>query len=381
MGISHPIILLTHEFAPFRGGAATYCEEIALALAAQGRTVEIWTPGPEGLPDDRRFPFPVRRLGGSASLRLPQLLRLAAAVLRRRRELREKQLYLPSVGALLVVMHLQMLGFLRRIPVTITLHGSEILRFQRNPWLRLRARNLFGRAATLAAASPHALNLLRESAFSSFAGRCVVAPCALGSGLAATAPSSAPPPDHCLRILTLARLHPRKGQIDTARALGLLPPEIKKRILYQLAGNGDPAYLAIVLSICKTSGVPVEYLGEIPTDRMASVYRQCDIYALTSRTLPASVEGFGITYLEAGFFEKPVVGFRTGGVADAVRDGETGFLVEEGDHEALCTVLRRLIEDPALRRRLGQAGRLYCSRFDWAKSAEILFPPTGNAAS
>ena len=381
MGISRPIVLLTHEFAPFRGGAATYGEEIALALASQGRTVEIWTPGSKGLPEDRHFPFAVRRLGGSASLRLPELLRFAVAVIHRHRELREKQLYLPSVGALLVVMHLQMLGFLRHLPITVTLHGSEILRFQRNPWLRRQARKFFGRTTTLAAASPHALDLLRRSVFSPFADRCVVAPCALGSAFAGAVPSPAAAPDSRLRILTLARLHPRKGQIDTARALGLLPPEIKKQILYQLAGTGDSAYRDAVLRACAAAGVAAEYLGEIPPGRMAAVYQQCDVYVLTSRTLPASVEGFGITYLEAGVFEKAVVGFRTGGVADAVRHEETGLLVEEGNHEALSSALRRLIEDPALRHRLGQAGRRHALGFSWKKSAEILFPPTNSAAS
>jgi glycosyltransferase involved in cell wall biosynthesis len=92
---------------------------------------------------------------------------------------------------------------------------------------------------------------------------------------------------------------------------------------------------------------------------------------MTSRTLPKSVEGFGITYLEAGFHGKPVVGYRSGGTAEAVVDGETGLLVEEGDVPALAKALQQLVTEPALRQRLGEGGRRHTGQFSWDTTARI----------
>ena len=84
---------------------------------------------------------------------------------------------------------------------------------------------------------------------------------------------------------------------------------------------------------------------------------------MASRSLPRRVEGFGITYLEAGYHGKPVVGYRSGGATEAVVDGETDFLVEEGDLQALADASCRLILDSALRKQGGEGGRGCAGRF------------------
>jgi glycosyltransferase involved in cell wall biosynthesis len=93
---------------------------------------------------------------------------------------------------------------------------------------------------------------------------------------------------------------------------------------------------------------------------------------MASRSLPKSVEGFGIAYLEAGFHGKPVVGYRSGGASEAIVDGETGLLVNEGDLTALAAALQRLVTDLALRRKLGEAGRNHAASFSWDATARIV---------
>jgi phosphatidylinositol alpha-1,6-mannosyltransferase len=86
-----------------------------------------------------------------------------------------------------------------------------------------------------------------------------------------------------------------------------------------------------------------------------------------------SVEGFGIVYLEAAACEVPSVAGATGGVADAVVDGETGLLVDPLDEAALADALVRLLGDPALRERLGRQGRRrILEEFSWARLGEIV---------
>jgi glycosyltransferase involved in cell wall biosynthesis len=89
---------------------------------------------------------------------------------------------------------------------------------------------------------------------------------------------------------------------------------------------------------------------------MPSVYAASDICVL-----PTLREGLSQVALESGAMQLPMVGTRIPGLVDAVEDGVTGLLVPPGDPTALAGAIRRLIEDQALRRRLGIAGRHFVS--------------------
>ncbi len=84
-----------------------------------------------------------------------------------------------------------------------------------------------------------------------------------------------------------------------------------------------------------------------------------DIFRSASMTSAPSVwpEPFGLVALEAVAIGRAVVATRIGGLTDVVVDGENGLLVEPGDATGLAAALQRLVDDPALRRRLGDAGR------------------------
>jgi phosphatidylinositol alpha-1,6-mannosyltransferase len=69
------------------------------------------------------------------------------------------------------------------------------------------------------------------------------------------------------------------------------------------------------------------------------------------------VEGFGISFVEASASGLPIVAGNSGGVPDAVRDGETGFLVEPEDPAAVAERVTELLANPNLARTIGQAGR------------------------
>jgi phosphatidylinositol alpha-1,6-mannosyltransferase len=68
------------------------------------------------------------------------------------------------------------------------------------------------------------------------------------------------------------------------------------------------------------------------------------------------VEGFGIVYVEAGYYGIPVIGGKAGGVPDAVVDGETGFLVNPEDPQEIGQAILRLLKDSSLRSKMGAAG-------------------------
>ncbi len=96
----------------------------------------------------------------------------------------------------------------------------------------------------------------------------------------------------------------------------------------------------------------VDFPGRIDADALRAAYRDCDVFVAPSR-----YESFGLIYVEAMAWAKPVVGCLAGGVPDVVSNGVTGLLVPPGDASALAAALLRLARDPALRVRLGAAAR------------------------
>jgi phosphatidylinositol alpha-1,6-mannosyltransferase len=263
-------------------------------------------------------------------------------------------------------------GGARFSEIISVLHGSEALRFRRNPLCRFLARKfLRSHVSRIATVSEFSKSLIEKSDLLAKNQKILIAPGGCSSA-AKKETATHVLPSESLKILTLARVHPRKGQLDVARALVRLSAELRGKILYQVAGRPDTMYLREIERACRDGHVPFVYLGEIEPNAVAATYRQCDIYAMTSRVLPRSVEGFGLTYLEAGFHSKPVVAYRSGGASEAVIDNETGLLVPEGDICALADALARLIGEPDLRCRLGEKGKHHSARYTWEKTARIL---------
>lgn len=365
------LVILTHEFDPFRGGVATYCRELAAALHREGCRVEVWAPD-YGRARHADALFPVARLRAGGTLQWSHRLQFAREVARRGETLRSTNLLLASVGAHMACMFLESTRPVRCRRLLSLIHGSELLRFQRYAGWRALSARLFRRVGCVCTPSEFTRGLFRASPLGKIVLDVRLAPCAAGSEAIRDVPCPIDADPDRVCILTLARLHPRKGQLDVARALAGLPGQLRAKVLYRVAGTGEAAYRAEIERTCRDAGVACEFPGEIPEDRLPATYAACDIFAMTSRSIPTSVEGFGIAYLEAGFHRKPVVGYRSGGTTEAVIDGETGWLVEEGDEAALSDALGRLITDASLRRRLGEGGRRHAARFRWEDAARVV---------
>ncbi|MGH7521470.1 MAG: glycosyltransferase family 4 protein, partial [Gemmatimonadales bacterium] len=95
----------------------------------------------------------------------------------------------------------------------------------------------------------------------------------------------------------------------------------------------------------------------IPDADLPALYNAADLYVGASRRHELLVEGFGISLVEASACGLAVVGGRSGGVPDAVREGETGILVDPDDPAAVAAGVTELLSDPERRQRLGAAGR------------------------
>ena len=166
-------------------------------------------------------------------------------------------------------------------------------------------------------------------------------------------------------LLSVARLSRHKG-IDTAlQALSLLRsryPDLR----YAVVGTGEEQ--EALAAEARELGVAdrVRFLTNVPDRDLPALYNTAEVYLGVSRLMEQRVEGFGISLAEASACGVPVVAGRSGGIPAAVRDGETGLLVDAERPEAVAEALARLLDDAALRARLGAAGRRAVeSHYNW----------------
>jgi len=334
--------------------------------------VEVWAPAlPAAIPEPA-WPFPVRRLPLAGDHSLLSQWRMARQLMSQRDKLNGATLYIPEPGPLLALLLLQYFDSLPSAQLVLTFHGSEIQRLASRGILRWSTNHLLRRAARVSVVSTYARDLLREK-FPEAAAKVVLTPGALRTDLAVNAPPATARSGRTV-ILTVARLNPRKGQLEVIAALKALPAAARATIEYWLVGSHSKEnYGAALAAAAAGADFPVKFLGDIPDEKLGALYAKADIFAMTSMPHKHSVEGFGLVYLEAGAHGLPVIAHDIGGVAEAVTHGETGLLVAPGDSAALTAAFARLIADPALRRRLGDAGRARARRHTWHDSAKSLF--------
>ena len=368
-----PIHILTHEFHPQRGGIATVTEEIARAAAGLGAKVEVWAPAAPAGAIEKDWPFHLRRLPLRGTHNFRCLVVMARALIRDRRRLRHATVWLAEPGPMLTLMVLQWLRAFRPSRLVLTFHGSEILRFHRNPVTRVLTRRLIRHAPRVSTLTQFTRDLLCQR-FPEAAPKFCLTTGALRTGFATAAAATPRPAAGRIGVLTVGRLHPRKGQLETLQALCALSAGQRSKIEYWIAGS-DPrgGYEKKLRAAAARADFPVQFLGSLTDDRLAEKYRQAEIFAMTSINHGLSVEGFGLVYLEAAAHGLPVVAHAVGGVGEAVIDGTTGLLVPPDQPTALTAALARLIDDAALRRRLGDAGRTWSRRHHWRESARLLF--------
>jgi len=167
-------------------------------------------------------------------------------------------------------------------------------------------------------------------------------------------------------IATLARLEPRKGVDAVIAAL----PNLRARypdLVYLVAGAG--ADLARLRALAAERGVTdaVVFLGPVTEpQRKAALLTLSDVYAMPSRRVGDSVEGFGIAYAEAAWYGRPSLAGADGGASEIVKDGVSGLVCDARNWEAVSQALFRLLDDDQARARMGAAASAFVrSHLSW----------------
>lgn len=175
-----------------------------------------------------------------------------------------------------------------------------------------------------------------------------------------------------ITLLTLGRLVKRKGVDMVIKALAILDEATKNKICYLVAGTGEADYYLKDLAI--SQNVKVVFTGEVTDLEKWSFLDLCDIFIMPARSVEGDFEGFGIVYLEANLYGKPVIAGRSGGVADAVIDQETGLLVNPECANEIAAAIKLLVEDSEKRLKFGKQGRERILRdFLWSDQIKKLY--------
>ncbi|MEY3797220.1 MAG: hypothetical protein RL628_670 [Actinomycetota bacterium] len=158
-------------------------------------------------------------------------------------------------------------------------------------------------------------------------------------------------------IVGISRLVPRKGFDTAIRAVATLKAT-RPNLVLAIAGSGrDRERLE---KLARELDAPVRFLGRVAHDDLPRLYGCADIYTMLCRNRWGGLEqeGFGIVFVEAAACGVPQIAGSSGGAAEAVAHGETGFVVDDSeDVKTVASHIETLLNDPELRRRMGEASR------------------------
>ena len=158
-------------------------------------------------------------------------------------------------------------------------------------------------------------------------------------------------------VLGMSRLVTRKGYDTVIRAVAQLAPHRPKLRLVIGSTGRDESRLR---SIASETNAPVTFLGRVAHDDLPLLYGCADVFSMMCRNRWGGLEqeGFGIVFVEAAACGTPQIAGDSGGSAEAVVDGETGFVMANPtDSSALAARIARVLDDEPLRRRMGIASR------------------------
>ncbi len=351
------------------GGAEENTALLAAALARRGHVVALASP--EGPYTDR---FDALRAHGVTTLRLPLRGPLRAARAELLAFARQWQPDLVHSHMLRADVAVAMLGArtpFRRASSVHNIFRLEVPSRPRRALYRLLAAWAYRRFDAVLPVSAFVGEYLR-SYLHVPAGRIAVVPNGIDADgfrtRAAGGPTSSvpPTPPGGRVLLSVGRLDHNKGQeLVIEAAAHLRRPDLR----VWLAGTG-PRDVRL-RALARERGIACELLGR--RDDVPALMARADVVVQPSRW-----EALPNTVLEALALGRPVVATATGGTPEAVEHGRTGWLVPVDDVVALARAVAQALDDPALARALGEAGRRRVDeRFTIARAAELLLSHPG----
>ena len=385
------LLLAVNDFPPMLGGEATLYHGLARHLPAREAVILAPCAGDAARAIDAALPIGVLRRWIPPHRGLPSRVARAAfsfvhlAGLLLGRPIR----YIVAGQLLSLGVPVRALARLFRIPYAIVVHGADLADFHdRLPW-GLLARWVVRGAETVLVNSRFTAALV-DRLLPGAARRILVLPIGVDP-----TPAPAPLLVEALRLryrladgpvlLSVARLIPMKGHDVVIENLPILARRFPG-VRYLVVGAGPDRDRLERRAAARGITERVVFAGSVPPEELAAHYALGTLFVQLSRDEGgrSGVEGFGISFLEAAAHGLPSIAGRSGGVADALRDGETGFMIEPRDGPAFLDRATRLLGDGDLRARVSQAARRWAASRSWDAAVRCLLslaPPPDKVSS
>jgi len=378
-GNHHRVLIVTNDFPPRTGGIQAYVHSLAVRQPAG--SVVVYAPAWPGAGDfDRAQPFPVVRHPSSLMLPLPDVLRRARAVARA--EGCTAAWFGAAAPLGLLAPGLRAAGVERFVAST---HGHEV------GWAMLPgARAVLRRIASGLDVVTYLGEYTRRRLAPVVGGRTRMQPLPPGVDIDAFHPGrDGMAVRRRLRladrptVVCVSRLVPRKGQDVLIRTLPVIHRRVPGAALLIVGGGPDLPRLRRLAERQRLTG-DVRFTGPVPWAELPEHYAAGHVFAMPCRTRRGGldVEGLGLVYLEASATGLPVVAGSSGGAPDAVRPGETGYVVDGRCVDAVADRVASLLDDPASARAMGRKGRAWVER-EWrwevlaARLGRLLYGASG----
>ncbi|MDN3358558.1 glycosyltransferase family 4 protein [Actinomadura sp. DC4] len=354
-------LVITNDFPPRQGGIETFVHAMATRLSGG---VVVYTSREEGdAAFDATLPFPVIRDRAHMLLPTRRVARRAAGIAEAHGC---DRVWFGAAAPLALMAPALRRGGVRRIVATT--HGHEIW-WAAVPGPRQALRRIGDQVDTVTYLTGHTRSRIAR-ALGPHARTTRLVPGVDASVFRPDAGGAAIRERYGLGdrpvILSVSRLVPRKGQDRLIRAL----PEVRRAVpgatLLIVGAGGHEKRLR------RLAGEGVVFAGGHPHDELPPFYAAADVFAMPCRTrlLGLEAEGLGIVFLEAAAAGLPVLAGDSGGAPEAVRDGETGHVVNGRSVPAIAGRLTDLLTAPGT---MGEKGRAWAgAEWTWDRSAERL---------
>jgi phosphatidylinositol alpha-1,6-mannosyltransferase len=355
------LLIFTTRFAPENVGTARYVELLAGGLARRSVDLRVLAPAYQSAhPEDQALPYPVERIPGGNAAFVPLRYQRARAGLRQ-----TVARWRPDAVWAANGMATRVAGtLLDELPAPLigTVHGTDVARRLpgRTPWTWLESvpqRRFYNRARRLLTNSGFTRRLLIDRGVDPEKVRVVHLGVELPAGVEETragAPGRHPEWQGRPLLLTVGRLVKQKGHRLLIRAMRQVADQVPG-VLHLIAGDGPerPALARQIGELGLEDNVLL--LGRVSEEMLRDCYALAWAFALTSHEVKSYVEGMGFVFLEAAAWGVPAVGTRHGGIAEAILEGQTGFLVTPQVEQIGARLVELLGDEGRCRRMGGQA--------------------------
>ncbi|QLK60015.1 glycosyltransferase [Enterobacteriaceae bacterium Kacie_13] len=365
------ILILTNEFYPFKGGIGRYCEELINTIKSEN-TVTLVAPEYDGSLArsalSNGISLNLVQGGQFKYWHLPKLIRKVRSI-----DFNQYDYILAADWPFWVAIQcVNTLRFRHKIKFNLMLHGSEVLNLKYGKAsVFAKCLNLFTGVQTIFTNSRYTKRILLENHNVPPSVPVIV------TYLGVSQDSSISNQSYIMDVhskdfpvLTVGRLDDRKGYDYVIRALGLLPEDVRRHLVYTIVGNGSDEFKINLETLAKNNKANVRILSGVEDDELTHIYKNNKVFILAAKHSNKKIEGFGLVFLEAAKYGVPSIATDVGAISEVVQNNKTGLVVKEDVAELSAAILRLYREREVLAQFSDNCINAV-KQFTWSKMAEL----------